>query len=68
MIEPNWNYFLNAPLSHGTIQYKTKTERVLVARVTAASSNWQECQTYERLERWKQAREDLEAFRQGQQQ
>ena len=35
MIEPNWDYFIHAPLDEGVIRFETKTERALHAKVVA---------------------------------
>ena len=66
MIEPNWDYFIHAPLDQGVIRFSTKTERALHARVVASEANWMECQSTERLIKWWQARMDIEAFQEGQ--
>ena len=68
MVEPNWDYFINAPLDQGTIRFETKTERALHARVVAAEANWMETQTCEQLSIYWSARRDLDAFREGRQQ
>ena len=65
MIEPNWDYFINAPLDQGVIRFGSKTERALHARVVASEANWMECQSRERLMKWWQARMDM-AFQEGQ--
>ena len=65
MVEPNWDYFVHAPLSQGVIRFETKTERALHAKVVASEANWMEYQSSERLLIWLQARQDLEAFQQG---
>lgn len=65
MVEPNWDYFINAPLDQGVIRFETKTERALHAKVVAAEANWMECQSSERLIIWLKARQDLEAFQDG---
>ena len=65
MIEPNWDYFIHAPLDQGIIRFETKTERALHARVVASEANWMECQSSERLIIWLKARRDLEAFQEG---
>ena len=67
MIEPNWDYFIHAPLDCGTIRFETKTERALHARVVAAEGNWMECKSAERLSIWMHAKADLEAFLDGRQ-
>ena len=68
MVEPNWDYFINAPLDQGTIRFETKTERALHARVVAAEANWMETKTCEQLSIYWSARRDLDAFREGRQQ
>ena len=68
MVEPNWDYFINAPLDQGTIRFETKTERALHARVVAAEANWMEAKTCEQLSIYWSARRDLDAFREGRQQ
>ena len=65
MVEPNWDYFIHAPLDHGVVRYETKTERALQARVVASEANWMESQSAERLIKWWQARHDLESFLEG---
>ena len=65
MVEPNWDYFINAPLDQGVIRFETKTERALHAKVVASEANWMECQSSERLITWLKARQDLEAFQDG---
>ena len=68
MVEPNWDYFINAPLDQGTIRFETKTERALHARVVAAETNWMEYKTCEQLSAYWSAKRDLAAFREGRQQ
>mgnify|MGYP001347741140 FL=1 len=68
MVEPNWDYFINAPLDQGTIRFETKTERALHARVVAAEANWMETKTCEQLSIYWSVRRDLDAFREGRQQ
>ena len=65
MVEPNWDYFIHAPLDQGTIRFETKTERALHARVVAAEANWMQYQTCEQLTAFWFAKKDLEAFREG---
>ena len=65
MIEPNWDYFIHAPLSHGIFRYRTKAERALAARVEAAELNWHEHQTTELHNLWEDAKKDLNAYRDG---
>ena len=66
MVEPNWDFFIHAPLGQGVIRFETKTERALHAEVVASETNWMACQSRECLMKWWQARKDLEAFQQGQ--
>ena len=68
MTEPNWDYFINAPLDSGTIRFETKTERALHARLIAAESNWLQGQSIEKLIRWNNAKMDLDAFLEGRKQ
>lgn len=65
MVEPNWDYFIHAPLDQGTIRFETKTERALHARVVAAEANWMQYQTCVQLTTFWFAKKDLEAFREG---
>ena len=65
LIEPNWDYFIHAPLDSGTIRFETKTERALHASVVAAEANWMQCKSTERLSDWWYAKRDLEAFLDG---
>ena len=65
MVEPNWDYFVNEPLDSGTIRFETKTERALYARVIAGEANWMEQQSIDRLNSWRLAKDDLEAFLDG---
>ena len=65
MIEPNWDYFINAPLDEGTQRFDTKTERALHARVVASEANWMQYQTVQRLMAWQQAIHDLCTYRDG---
>ena len=65
MVEPNWDYFVNEPLESGTIRFETKTERALYARVIAGEANWMEQQSIDRLNSWRLAKDDLEAFLDG---
>ncbi|QNI60794.1 hypothetical protein [Synechococcus sp. TAK9802] len=66
MIEPNWDYFINAPLDEGVIRFETKAERALHAMVVATEANWIECKSSECLAKWWRAKKDLAAYRQGQ--
>ena len=65
MVEPNWDYFVNEPLDSGTIRFETKTERALFARVIAGEANWMEQNSLDRLNTWRLAKYDLEAFLDG---
>ena len=65
MVEPNWDYFINEPLDSGTIRFETKTERALFARVIAGEANWMEQNSLDRLNTWRLAKYDLEAFLDG---
>ena len=65
MVEPNWDYFIHAPLEEGVMRFATKTERALYAKVVASEANWMESQSGERLIVYLRARQDLESFREG---
>ena len=65
MVEPNWDYFVHAPLEEGVMRFATKTERALYAKVVASEANWMESQSSERLIVYLRARRDLESFREG---
>ena len=65
MVEPNWDYFVHAPLEEGVVRFETKTERALYAKVVASEANWMESQSSERLIVYLKARQDLESFREG---
>ena len=65
MVEPNWDYFVHAPLEEGVMRFATKTERALYAKVVASEANWMESQSGERLIVYLRARQDLESFREG---
>ena len=65
MVEPNWDYFVHAPLEEGVVRFETKTERALYAKVVASEANWMESQSCRRLIAYLRARQDLESFRQG---
>lgn len=62
MVTPNWYYFSNAPLDSGTIKFRTKTERALYALVIACEINWKEYQTSSLLDKWINAKKDLEIY------
>ena len=62
MVTPNWYYFATAPLDSGTIQFRTKTERALHARVIACEMNWKDYQTSNLLDEWITAKNDLEIY------
>ena len=65
MIEPNWDYFIHAPLEDGLVRFETKTERALYAKVIASEANWIESQSYDRFIAYLMARQDLVPFREG---
>ena len=65
MVEPNWDYFVHAPLEEGVMRFATKTERAFYAKVVASEANWMESQSGERLIVYLRARQDLESFREG---
>tara|TARA_B100000524_G_scaffold324150_1_gene206399 strand:- start:116 stop:331 length:216 start_codon:yes stop_codon:yes gene_type:complete len=65
VVEPNWDYFVHAPLEEGVVRFETKTERALYANVVASEANWMESQSCERLIVYLRARQDLESFREG---
>ena len=65
LIEPNWDYFIHAPLEDGLVRFETKTERALYAKVIASEANWIESQSYDRFIAYLRARQDLESFREG---
>ena len=65
MVEPNWDYFVHAPLRDGVVRFETKTERALYAKVVASEANWMESQSCDRLIIYLRARQDLESFREG---
>ena len=49
VVEPNWDYFVHAPLEEGVVRFETKTERALYANVVASEANWMESQTCDRF-------------------
>ena len=65
LIEPNWDYFIHAPLEDGLVRFETKTERALYAKVIASEANWIESQSYDRFIAYLMARQDLDSFREG---
>ncbi len=65
MVEPNWDYFIHAPLEEGVVRFETKIERALYAKVVASEANWMESQSCEHFIVYLRARQDLEAFREG---
>ena len=65
MIEPNWDYFIHAPLEDGLVRFETKTERALYAKVIASEANWIESQSYDRFITYLRARQDLDSFQEG---
>ena len=50
MIEPNWDYFINAPLDQGVIRFETKPKGRFMPKLYLA--NWMECQSNEHLAKW----------------
>ena len=65
LVEPNWDYFVNAPLENGLVRFETKTERALYAKVIASEANWIESQTCDRLITYLRARLDFDSFQDG---
>ena len=65
LIEPNWEYFVRAPLENGLVRFETKTERALYAKVIASEANWMESQTCDRFITYLRARQDLDSFQEG---
>ena len=65
MVEPNWDYFVHAPLEEGVVRFETKTERALYAKVVASEANWMESQSCERLIAYLRSRQDLDSFREA---
>ena len=65
LVEPNWDYFVHAPLENGLVLFETKTERALYAKVIASEANWMESQTCDRFITYLRARQDLDSFREG---
>ena len=65
LIEPNWDYFIHAPLEDGLVRFETKTKRALYAKVIASEPNWIESQSYDRFIAYLRARQDLDSFREG---
>ena len=65
MVEPNWDYFVHAPLRGGVVRFEAKTEHALYAKVVASEANWMESQSCDRLIIYLRARQDLESFREG---
>ena len=65
IVEPKWDYIVNEPLDTGTIRFETKTEREHFASVIAGEANWMEQNSLDRLNAWRLAKYDLEAFLHG---
>ena len=65
LIEPNWDYFIHAPLEDALVRFETKTERALYAKLIASEANWIESQSYDRFIAYLRARQDLDSFREG---
>ena len=65
LVEPNWDYFVHAPLEEGVVRFETKTERALYAQVIASEANWIESKTCDRFIAFLRARQDLDSFREG---
>ena len=65
MVEPNWDYFVHAPLEEGIVRFETKTERALYAKGIASEANWMESKTCGRFIAYLRARHDLDSFREG---
>ena len=65
LVEPNWDYFVHAPLENGLVRFETKTERALYAKVIASEANWMESQTCDRFIAYLRAKQDLDSFREG---
>ena len=65
MVEPNWDYFVHAPLEEGVVRFETKTERALYANVIASEANWMESKTCDRFIAYLRAMHDLDSFREG---
>ena len=65
MVEPNWDYFVHAPLEEGIVRFETKTERALYANVVASEANWMESLSCNRFIIYLRSRQDLESFREG---
>ena len=65
LVEPNWDYFVHAPLEEGIVRFETKAERALYAKVIASEANWMESKTSDRFIAYLRARQDLDSFREG---
>ena len=65
MVEPNWDYFVHAPLENGLVRFKTNTERALYAKVIVSEANWMESQACDRFITYLRARQDLDSFQEG---
>ena len=65
LVEPNWDYFIHAPLEDGLVRFETKTERALYTKVIASEANWMETQACDCFIAYLRARQDLDSFREG---
>ena len=65
MVEPNWDYFVHAPLEVGEVRFENKTERALYAKVVASEAHCIESQSCDRFIDYLRSRHDLESFREG---
>ena len=65
VVEPNWDYYVHAPLEEDVVHFETKTERALYAKVVASEANWMESQSCDRFIIHLRERQDLESFREG---
>ena len=65
LIEPNWDYFIHAPLEDGLVWFETKTERALYAKFIASEANWIESQPCDCFITYLRARHDLDFFQEG---
>ena len=63
LVEPNWDYSVNAPLEAGVVRFENKTERALYAKVVASEVNWMESLSCVRFIAYLRSRQDLESFR-----
>ena len=65
LLEPNWDYFIHAPLEDGLVRFETITERYLYAKVIASEANWMETQFCDCFIAYLRAKQDLDSFREG---